>query len=252
MNPIKIGKVERYLLDRINKDGAVHITLIDPEKTTPDEAVKITKNVKKAGSVAVMVGGSTIMETKIMDEVILALKQIGLPIIIFPNNLAAISRYADAIWFMSLLNSISPYFIIGAQCLAAPIIKKYNIETIPMAYIIVGEGGAAATVGQALPLSFDHPEIILSYALAAQYLGMRFVYLEAGSGAKKPVPPSIISLIKKNVSLPLIIGGGINAPEAAFDAVKAGADIIVTGTLVEKGNIHKLTEVINKIKTALK
>ena len=244
-----LGRVESYLLDKIKREGAVHVTLLDPEKTAAKGATEIARAAKSAGTAAIMVGGSTVAETRTVDEVVVAIKRSGLPVILFPNNLTAISRHADAIWFMSLLNSTNPYFIIGAHCLGAPLVKRYGIEAIPMAYIIVGEGGAAAVVGQATPISFDRPELIASYALAGQYLGMRVVYLEAGSGARVPVPPSVISLTKKFVDIPLVVGGGIRTPKAASEAVRAGASIIVTGTLIEEdGGSNRLKEIIATIK----
>jgi phosphoglycerol geranylgeranyltransferase len=249
----EIGRVERYLLDRIRREGAIHLTLLDPEKTTVKEALTIAKEAKHAGTAAMMIGGSTVVETSTVDEIVRTVRKANLPVIIFPNNLSAISRYADAIWFMSLLNSTNPYFITGAQSLASSMIKKYDLEAIPMGYIIVGAGGAAAMVGQATPIPFERPEIIAAYAMAAQYLGMRFVYLEAGSGAKKPVPPSVITFVRNCLHVPLVIGGGIKTPHLASVAVKAGAQVVVTGTLVEKkGGPSRLRRIIKIIKSTAK
>ena len=248
------GKVEQYLLSQIQEEGAIHITLIDPEKVTSSAASKIVKDASKSGTSAIMIGGSTFVSTSHLDNVIKAIKKATkIPVILFPNNITGISRYADAIWFMSLLNSVDPYFIIGAHILGAPLVKRFNLEPIPMGYIIVGEGGTAGVIGRAAPIPYDKPELAAAHALAAQYLGMRFIYLEAGSGAKLPVPPSMISAVRKVVNIPLIVGGGIRSADHARMAVSAGADIIVTGNLVEGADVKgRVSEIINGIKAGVK
>ncbi|MEM3628493.1 MAG: geranylgeranylglyceryl/heptaprenylglyceryl phosphate synthase, partial [Candidatus Bathyarchaeia archaeon] len=235
---------------KIQSEGAIHITLIDPEKVTPSQASVIAEKAKASGTSAIMVGGSTFISTKHLDSVVKTIKRaVGLPVILFPNNVTSISRYADAIWFMSLLNSTDPYFIIGAQVLGAPLVKKYNLEPIPMGYIIVGEGGTAGIIGKAVPIPYDKPELAAAHALAGQYLGMRFIYLEAGSGAKQPVPREMIRLVKGCITVPLIVGGGIKSGDQAFDAVSAGADIIVTGNVVEYGQVEdRVSRIIEGIK----
>jgi phosphoglycerol geranylgeranyltransferase len=170
--------------------------------------------------------------------------------ILFPNNVTGISRHADAIWFMSLLNSVDPYFLMGAQVLGAPIVKKYRLEPIPLGYIIVGEGGTAGVVGKAIPVPYNKPELAAAHALAGQYLGMHFVYLEAGSGAKKPVPSEMIRAVKHYIDVPLIIGGGIKSRRQALVAASAGADIIVTGNIVENTAVRsKVSEIIKGIRS---
>ena len=117
------GRVERYLLERIDSEGAIHITLIDPDKSTPQQAAEIASAALRAGSSAIMVGGSTLVSTEDLDRVVVSVKEaVDLPVIIFPNNISAISRHADAIWFMSLLNSTSTYYLVEAQMLAAPLV----------------------------------------------------------------------------------------------------------------------------------
>ncbi len=151
---------------------------------------------------------------------------------------------------MSLLNSVDPYFLMGAQVLGAPMIRKYGLEALPLGYIIVGEGGAAGVVGKAVPIPYSKPELAGVHALAAQYFGMRFVYLEAGSGASEPVPPNMIKIVKHLLSVPLIVGGGIRSSEQAKIAVAAGADIVVTGNVIEeigaKSLFRKLVTAVRK------
>ena len=248
---MKAGKVERYLLERIESEGAIHITLIDPEKSSPEEAVGIASAAERGGSSAIMVGGSTLVSTEDLDRAIIRVKEeVGLPVILFPNNVSAISRYADAIWFMSLLNSTNTYHLVDAQMLGAPLVKRYGLEAIPMGYIILGEGGVVGFVGHARPISYDHPELVAAYALAAQYLGMRFVYLEAGSGVRSPIPPPVVRAVKRVVDIPVIVGGGIRSGDDAKMLVEAGADVIVTGTLAEEGGVveEKINSIVRKIR----
>jgi phosphoglycerol geranylgeranyltransferase len=197
-----------------------------------------------------MIGGSTFVSAAHLDDVVKMVKRtVKIPIILFPNNVTGISRYADAIWFMSLLNSVDPYFLVGAQILGAPLVKRYGLEPLPLGYVIVGEGGTAGIVGKAIPIPYNKPELAAAHALAGQYLGMRFVYLEGGSGAKNPVPSEMIRTVKHYVDVPLVVGGGIRSREQALTAASAGADIIVTGNLVEETGIkHKVSEIIEGIR----
>ncbi len=122
--------------------------------------------------------------------------------------------------------------------MGAPIIRKYGLETIPLGYVTVGEGGTVSVVGRACPIPRDKPELAVAHALAAQYFGMRFVYLEGGSGVKQPVPKAMIQMVKCALEIPLIVGGGIRTAEQAKNIVGAGADAVVTGTITEeKGNL---------------
>jgi len=245
-----MGRVEKYLLEKIKAEGSIHITLVDPEKITPPQAARIAENSKVSGTSAMMIGGSTFVSQAHLDGVVKAIRRaVKIPIILFPNNITGISRYADAIWFMSLLNSVDPYFLIGAQILAAPLVKKYGLEPISMGYIILGEGGTAGIVGKAIPVPYNKPELTAAHALAGQYLGMHFIYLEGGSGAKNPVPPEMIRMVKQFIDVPLIVGGGIRTKEQALAAASAGADIIVTGNVIEStGGKQKMSEIIDGVK----
>jgi len=229
-----VGKVESYILDRISKEGAIHMTLIDPDKTDPKEAARIAKDAESAGTSAIMVGGSLGVSEAMTDELIREVKKcVKIPIILFPGSVSGVSKYADAIWFLSVLNSKNTYYLIGAQVQGAVIVKKYGLESIPLAYLILGDGGAVALVSEATPLPFSRPDLIAAYALAAEMLGFRFVYLEGGSGGL-PVPPKVIMYVRKTISIPIVVGGGIKNYELARKATMAGADIIVTGTIVEE------------------
>ena len=229
------GPVEKYLKEKIAKEGAIHLTLIDPEKTDPKTSAKISTEAEKAGTSVILLGGSTIISSGQVDSVAKEIKKYTkIPLILFPGNVSGVSKFADAIFFMSLLNSANPYFLIDAQALAAPTVKRCGIETLPLGYIIMGTGGAAGFIGYARPIPYDRCELAASYALAAQLLGMRFVYLDAGSGAEKPIPSGAIQIVRKTVDIPLIVGGGIRSKRDVKEAVRAGANMVVTGTAVEK------------------
>ena len=245
-----IGAVEKYLKDRVKDDGAIHITLIDPEKVDAKSASHVTRVAESCQTAAIMVGGSTVISTSHLDEVVKAIKKsVRIPVILFPNNITGISKYADAMWFMSLLNSADPYFIIGAQVLGAQLIKRLGLEAIPMGYIVIGEGGATGVIGRVCSIPFSKPELAVAHALAAEYFGMRFVYLEAGSGAKQSVPQSMVKMVKNSTNVTLIVGGGIKDGKQAREIVDAGAQIIVTGTVAEESKIkEKLAEIVTHIR----
>jgi len=242
--------VKRYLLDKIKKYGSIHLSLIDPEEIKNNEMLKDLINiVNRSGSHGIMVGGSTLYDKEMMDDTIKIIKShTSLPVIIFPNDITSISQYADAIWFMSLLNSLNPYYISGAQMRAAPVIYKVGIEPLSLAYVIVGEGKTVGYMGYAHPIPYDEPMIVVGYCLAAEYMGFDFIYLEAGSGASRFVREDLVSLVKKYTSrTKLVVGGGIRSYEDAFRLSKAGADIIVTGTILEE-NPEVLVDIVRGVK----
>lgn len=246
-------KVQRYLERIIKREGGVHLTLIDPEKQAPSGAALIAKNSFDAGTDGIMVGGSTRAGGRVLDETVIAIKSaVSLPVILFPAGESGISPHADAIFFMSLLNSKDPYYLTRAQMLGAPMVKNSGIEPIPMGYLLIEPGGTAGRVGKAELIPRTKPDLAVAYALAAQYFGMKYVYLEAGSGARYPVPLTMIRRVRSSTNVHLIVGGGIRTPKAAGDRVKAGADVIVTGTLVERsrGWKKKLELIVKAVKAA--
>ena len=241
--------VEEYLNDTL-KNHKIHMTLIDPDEQTPQEAVEMATEAQKAGTDAIMLGGS-ITDQEVLNLTAKALKEnVDVPIILFPGNVTGVSKYADAVLFMSLLNSTNPYWITGAQALAAPSIKKMGLETIPMGYLIVEPGGTVGWVGDAKPVPRNKSDLAVAYSLAAEFFGMRIIYLEAGSGADSHVPLDFIMKVKKLTNLMVIVGGGIRTAEDARKIRDAGADIIITGTVVEETEdtykkIKELTDVIH-------
>ena len=242
--------VENRINEAIKEKGALHMTLLDPQKIGSKRSAKIASEAEKGGTFAIMVGGSTLASKNDLDTGVQKIKaDVDIPVILFPNDIAGVSKYADAIWFMSLLNSRLTYYVIDAQAMAAYTVKSYGLEAMPLGYIIIGSGGTVGYVGQARGIPYDRPELATAYALASQMLGTRFIYLEVGSGAKTPVPPEMITMVKSALDVPLIVGGGIRDGSAAKAAVEAGADIIVTGNLVEETG--RVRESINEIVSAI-
>lgn len=243
------NKIDSYIQDEIKKHGTLCFPLIDSENST--DAVNIAKKVEEIGASAILIGGSSVFDQFSLFEIINKIKsEIKIPVILFPGNITGVSPNADAILFSSLLNSENPYFITGAQALGSLAVKKYDIEPLPTAYLIIGEGTSAWFVGRARGIPYGKPSIGIMYSLAAQYLGMRYLYLEAGSGSKQHVPIEMINAVRKYYEGTLIVGGGIKDETIAKSISDAGANIIVIGTLIEKETnwIGKLESIIKAIR----
>jgi phosphoglycerol geranylgeranyltransferase len=247
-----------YIIKKINSEGTLHFSLIDPDplRQSPNKAAKMAKYAEDAGTDGILIGGSTVFDQNFVDKTIKSIKsKVSIPIIIFPGGISNISQYADAIFFMSLLNSCDPYFIIGQQALASYTIKSYNLEYISMAYLIVEPGATAGWIGNANLLPRKKPKLTAAYALAAEMLGFKIVYLEAGSGSKK-IPIEHVKTCSTILNIPIIVGGGVDNKEDARSLVQAGADIIVMGTFIEnhimKDNGNSLKGIIDEIKDTAK
>lgn len=246
--------VEDRLNQIVEKEGAVHLTLLDPDSQSPEEAGKKAKEAFLSGTDAIMVGGSTGATGTTVEQTVQAVKSAcDLPVILFPGNAAGLAAGADAVFFMSLLNSRDVNYITTNQAIGAPLVYKLGIEPISMAYIVIEPGGAAGWVGDARLIPRNRPKLAVAYSLAAKYMGMHYIYLEAGSGADKPVPVEMIAAVKKAVgkTTKVIVGGGIRDGITAKERVKAGADMIVTGTIVEQVDDvkSKIEELVKAIKS---
>lgn len=249
-----VGRVETNLKSQLTKKSALLFVLIDSEVSNINSAAKLAKEVEKLGASAILVGGSSATDQIEMAELVKNLKKtIKIPIILFPGNITGVVPHADAILFSSLMNSENPYFISQAQALGAPSVKKFGLEPLPTAYLVIGEGTSAWFVGAARGIPFDKPKIAAAYSLAAQFFGMRVVYLEAGSGATSNVKPEMVKDVRKVFDGILIVGGGIKDSKTAKTLVNAGADVLVIGTLLEKkGSLQKLAEISKSIQNIKK
>ena len=246
---IQVGPVERQLLDETKKSPVV-AALIDPEDFGPKQAAEVAMEAVGAGAALILVGGSTLANQGRLDSVVRSVKSHiesrrghsksrRVPVVLFPGNITGVSRYADAILFSSLLNSTNPYFIVGAQALGAVEVHRSGIEAVPMGYLVFGDASATSFIGQVNSFPVSKPNLAVIYALAARYLGMRSLYLEAGSGSGDPVPQSTIQAVRRVYDGLLIVGGGITTADAAARAAKGGADILVVGNLLSSPGFER-------------
>ena len=229
-------KVFEKLLQLKEKRGAGYFVLIDPDKQEIPQALKLAEKCVSSEVDALLVGGSLLF-AHMFDELVQGIKKVcDIPVIIFPGSTKQISPYADAILFLSLISGRNPNSLIGEQVVAAPIIKSMGLEAIGTAYMFIESGNvtSAQFISDTRPIPREKPDIAIAHALAAEFLGMKMVYLEAGSGAKYSVPEKLIAVVKSYISMPMIVGGGIRTPEEAKKKVLAGADFIVTGNILEK------------------
>lgn len=232
MNTIMIDR----LLSVSRSKGAAYLVLVDPDKIAPDKLPAFIQHATEAGADAFLVGGSLITDDS-FERCIVTMKQhTSVPVVIFPGGVMQISPKADAILFLSILSGRNPEHLIGNQVLAAPIVKKIGLEAISTAYMLVesGKTTSAEFMSNTRPLPRHKPDIAVAHALAAEILGFKLIYLEAGSGAEQSVPEEMIGAIAKYCSVPLIVGGGIRTPDEARKKVLAGANFVVTGTVFEK------------------
>lgn len=219
------------------KEGKLHMTLLDPDKAGEQRLGRLAASATDLGTDAIMIGGSTgVRQTDLDSQVEEVKASTTLPVILFPANARTISPHADAIYFMSLLNSRSVQHVVREQQRAAQEIRDMGLETLAMGYVVVEPGMKVGEVGHADLVPRDAPEEAVRYALTAEFFGMDLFYLEAGSGAPAPVPAEMIRAVKAGSKLPLFVGGGIRGYDAAREVVEAGADVVVTGTVVERPN----------------
>jgi phosphoglycerol geranylgeranyltransferase len=229
-----VKKVSKLLksLSKAQKKGIAW--LVDPEKFTDFGQFAW---VKDSGLDLILVGGSSISSPN-FDQTILTLKKLAgdIPICIFPGSYLQVSGFADAILFMGLISGRNPEFLISHQVIAAPVVAKLGLEVVPTGYILVNQGELLSVhaVSQTLPLSNEDYDVVKATALAGKFLGMRYFYLDAGSGASIPVSPKVISEVKEAVKMPLIVGGGLSSLDKVRTAFEAGADLIVLGNSIEK------------------
>jgi len=242
-----MNNIKNELKKQLKLKKTIIFVLIDSENIDIKLAIDLAKKSENIGVSAILVGGSSIIDQLEMIKLVNKLKKnISLPIILFPGNITGVIPGADAILFSSLLNSENPYFISKAQALAAPAILKFNLEPLSTAYIIIGSGTTAEFVGSAKGIPFEKNKIAAAYALAAKFFGMKFVYLEAGSGSITNVTPEMVKAVRNVFDGFLIVGGGINNHITAKNLSNAGADILVLGTLLEKKNNLKMLKKIIK------
>ena len=253
------------------RSGTRHAILIDPADQTPEVAAKRCVAAVSAGSSMILVGGSTDTDMDNVHDTIVSIKEAlelvtwassqdsvtqeegwNVPVILFPQGATALSPAADGITFMMLMNSTSPRFLIEEQVSGAPYIRESGIVPLPMGYVICAPGGRAGQVGQAKLIESSETERVSAYAMAAESYGFGMFYLEAGSGATRPVEPELIQAARESCNLTLVVGGGIRDGATARRAAQAGADWIITGNLAEEfDDADELQRVLSKFITEM-
>lgn len=219
--------------------------LIDPDKI-PNESTleKILAVCKKSDVDFIFIGGSLIVNDSLNEIVRFIKSNSEIPAILFPGSNLHIDKNADAILFLSLISGRNPDLLIGQHVAAAPVLKKSNLEVLSTGYILVGNDAntTVAHISRTSPIPTKKADIAVCTALAGEMLGMKLIYLDAGSGPKEEVPQEMIAQVKQSINIPLIVGGGINTTVKATTAYNAGADLIVLGTAVEE-KVNFVTEV---------
>ena len=216
--------------------GAGFVLLLDPDKLPRSDIPAVITRAVEQGVDALFIGGTFLFQQE-FNPFVQAVKQAAgeVPVILFPGSIFQLSPHADALLYLSLISSRNAEFLIGNQVQAAPLVWKMGLETIPCAYMMIESGKltSAAFLSNSHPIPRDKPDVAVAHALAAQYLGMQLVYLEAGSGAQQTVPDAMIQAVQQVVELPVIVGGGIRSPREAAAKVEAGASFVVIGNFFE-------------------
>ena len=250
------GKTEKYILEELASKKGLLFALIDPlDYPTPEQAVKTARNADEGGADVILIGGSTGVQGEPLDMVAKAIKEsVTKPVVLFPGNIGTLTKYADAVYFMSMLNSRDAYWISGAQMLAAPMVRHYKVEPLPVAYLVVEPGGTVGWVGDAKRIPRDKPKIAAAFGMAAEYMGFRFFITDAGSNpAEGHIPLEMVKAVKSSISIPYIVAGGIRTPDEAKAVIKAGADIIQVGTAFEKdGSAEKIKTMVKAVREGAK
>ena len=222
--------------------------LIDPDKVDNEKIDQLLLLANQAKVDYFFVGGSLVISSH-LDECIQQIKsQSNIPVLLFPGSPSQVSKYADALLYLSLISGRNPELLIGQHVISAPFVKKSGLEILPTGYMVI-DGGAPTTVSyisNATPIPADKSEIAMCTAMAGEMLGMKLIYMDAGSGAKRAITETMIEKVAKNIDIPLIIGGGITEPEKAYLNCKAGADVIVVGNAIEK-NVDLIKEISDAV-----
>ena len=234
-----MGRVLERLTEKL-RAGPLHFTLIDPDKSPGSRAAQTAKGAVELGSDVILLGGSTGISPTCMEDAAVAVKKaVDVPVVIFPEGASSLTPKADAVLFMSLLNSRNLDLVVRIHAKAAPVVRSMGLEPIPMGYIVIEPGMKVGEVGQVDVVPRGDLAKAQGYALAAQYLGMRMVYLEAGSGAPSPVPAPMVRAVRSILDIPLIVGGGIRTGSEARNLLDAGAQVLVTGTVTEEEGLGR-------------
>jgi putative glycerol-1-phosphate prenyltransferase len=249
------NRIYQSLLQHKSNGQKSFAVLIDPDKVTVEKIDELTALANEAQVDYLLVGGSLVVTNR-LDEVVQQIKKnCDIPVILFPGSPSQITPYADALLYLSLISGRNAELLIGPPVISAPFVKQSRLEIISTGYMVI-DGGAPTTVSyisNAAPIPADKNEIAMCTAMAGEMLGMKLVFMDAGSGAKRPINESMIEKVAQVIEVPLVIGGGILDPEKAYRNCKAGADMIVIGNAIEKDAslIKEMSAAIHSVPTRL-
>lgn len=231
------------------KKGCVSLALIDPDSKNDLSIDHFIETINEADFDAILLGGSLIMDHYFDERAKTIKKYTNKPVILFPGSSDQINQYTDAVLLISLLSGRNPQYLIGEHIQSAPKIYSLKLEVIPTGYLLLDGGipSSVAIMSKTSPLPMEKHDIIAAHALAGQYLGMKMIFLEAGSGALNSVSPELINYINNLLDIPIMVGGGIKTPEAAREIVNAGAGYVVIGTAIENGQSKTKLKEINQV-----
>ena len=242
-----------HLLKDMCASRAAYLVLLDPDRCETGSLIDTAVACQEEGADGLLIGGSLLF-TPDFDEVVRSIKNaVTIPVILFPGSGYQISGAADGLLFLSLISGRNPHYLIQEQVLAAPRIKSLGLETVPCAYMLIESSCITSVecVSNTKPLPRNKPELAAAHAMAASCLGFSHIYLEAGSGAREPVPCELIRCVRQACNLSLIVGGGISTPETAAQKVEAGASFIVTGTVIEgEGGKRRIADFADAVHSA--
>ena len=230
------NRIYESLVVKKSKGEKSFAVLVDPDKVDADAIDELIALAVEARVDYFLVGGSLVISNH-LDEVVQRFKQNStIPIILFPGSPSQLSRHADALLYLSLISGRNADLLVGQHVISAPFVKQTGLEIMSTGYMVI-DGGAPTTVSyisNATPIPADKNEIAMCTAMAGEMLGMKLIYMDSGSGAKRAISESMIHIVAKHIQVPLVIGGGITTPEKAYLNCKAGADVIVVGNAIEK------------------
>jgi len=231
-----MGKVYDSIKESKTQKKKSFAVLVDPDKTSLSKADDLIDSCTSAGVDLIFVGGSLVVSNHLEDLVQHIKKECDIPVLLFPGSPSQVTPYADALLYLSLISGRNPELLIGQHVISAPAVKKSGLEVIPTGYMLI-DGGAPTTVSyisNTFPIPSDKHEIALCTAWAGELLGMKLIYMDAGSGAIQSIPEAMVAAVAQRIEIPLIVGGGIRSGDKAYNICHAGADIIVVGNAIEK------------------
>ena len=250
---MRIGKVEKYIHEKLEDEGGILLSLIDPDKTPFEKAARIARAADEGGSDIILVGGSVGAQSLILDKTTKMIKEnVDIPVVLFPGSPTAITPYADATYFMYVMNSRDVNWVTTAQIQGAPNVKRLGVEPIPTGYIIIEPGRAVGWISNANLIPRDKPELAAATALAAEYMGAHLVITDCGSGPKDPASPQFVKVVKSAISIPYFYAGGCRTVEQARALILAGADGIHVGTAFEVNGSDKVKQKVAEMAKAIK